>query len=80
MCRSATRLAAFRDRQMTSGAPITSEALLTHSDTLARLSDPTYSTTVHLRRAVSGAYYALFRELVGEATRRAVGPDPLSPA
>jgi len=55
-------------------ASITSAALLTLGHPCSA-SDPTCSTTVHLRRAVSGAYYALFRELVGEATRRAVGPE-----
>lgn len=54
-------------------APITSEALLSVADTLARLDDP---TTVARRRAVSSAYYALFHGLIAEATRRTFGDDP----
>jgi uncharacterized protein (UPF0332 family) len=53
---------------------ITSEALLSVADTLTRTKDD--STTVHLRRAVSSAYYALFHGLIAEATRREVGVDP----
>ena len=52
-------------------APITSEALLSVADTLARLDDA--STTVHLRRAVSSAYYGLFHGLIADATRRTFG-------
>jgi hypothetical protein len=55
-------------------APITSEALLSVADTLARVDDA--STTVHLRRAVSSAYYALFHGLIADATRRTVGDHP----
>jgi hypothetical protein len=54
-------------------APITSEALLSVADTLARLDD---STTVARRRAVSSAYYALFHGLIAEAVRRTFGDDP----
>lgn len=54
-------------------APITSEALLSVADTLARLDDP---TTVARRRAVSSAYYALFHGLIAEAVRRTFGDDP----
>lgn len=54
-------------------APITSEALLSVADTLARLDDP---STVARRRAVSSAYYALFQGLIAEATRRTFGDDP----
>ena len=54
-------------------APITSEALLSVADTLARLDDP---TTVARRRAVSSAYYALFHRLIADATRRTFGDDP----
>ena len=52
-------------------APITSEALLSVADTLARLDDA--STTVQLRRAVSSAYYGLFHGLIADATRRTFG-------
>jgi hypothetical protein len=52
-------------------APITSAALLSVADTLAQIED--VSTTVHLRRAVSSAYYALFHGLIADATRRTVG-------
>lgn len=55
-------------------APITSEALLSVADTLARLNDP---STVARRRAVSSAYYALFHGLIAEATRRTFGDDPV---
>lgn len=54
-------------------APITSEALLSVADTLARLNDP---TTVARRRAVSSAYYALFHGLIGNAVSRTIGDDP----
>jgi hypothetical protein len=57
-------------------APITSEALLTLADALARHPDPVHGTTVHLRRAVSTAYYALFHGLIDEATRRTFGAGP----
>jgi uncharacterized protein (UPF0332 family) len=53
-------------------APITSEALLSIADTLARLDDP---TTVARRRAVSSAYYALFHGLVAAAVSRTIGED-----
>lgn len=53
-------------------APITSEALLSVADTLARLDDP---TTVARRRAVSSAYYALFHGLIAEAVRHTFGDD-----
>lgn len=56
-------------------APITSEALLSIADTLARLDDPSTST-VALRRAVSSAYYALFHGLIADATLRTIGNDP----
>lgn len=45
--------------------------MLSLADTLARLDAD--STTVHLRRAVSSAYYALFHGLVADATRRTFG-------
>ena len=32
------------------------------------------ASTVWLRRAISSAYYALFHELIGRATRKAIGP------
>jgi hypothetical protein len=54
-------------------APITSEALLSVADTLARLDDP---TTVARRRAVSSAYYALFHSLIADAVGRTIGDDP----
>lgn len=54
-------------------APITSEALLSVADTLARLDDP---STVARRRAVSSAYYALFHGLVAAAVSRTIGDDP----
>lgn len=54
-------------------APITSEALLSVADTLARLDDP---TAVARRRAVSTAYYALFHGLIADAVNRTVGNDP----
>lgn len=54
-------------------APITSEALLSVADTLARLDDP---TTVARRRAVSSAYYALFHGLIADAVTRTIGDDP----
>jgi hypothetical protein len=54
-------------------APITSEALLSVADTLARLDDP---TTVARRRAVSSAYYALFHGLIADAVSRTIGDDP----
>ena len=53
---------------------ITSEALLSLADTLAQTKDA--STTIHLRHAVSSAYYALFHGLIAEATMREVGADP----
>ena len=53
---------------------ITSEALLELADNLAHLpTDPAHPTTVHLRRAVSSAYYALFHGLIKEATIRTFG-------
>jgi uncharacterized protein (UPF0332 family) len=54
-------------------APITSEALLSVADTLARLDD---HTTVARRRAVSSAYYALFHGLIADAVDRTIGDDP----
>jgi hypothetical protein len=54
-------------------APITSDALLSVADTLARLDDP---TTVARRRAVSSAYYALFHGLIADAVSRTIGDDP----
>jgi hypothetical protein len=53
-------------------APITSDALLAVSESLAGLDDP---TTVARRRAVSSAYYALFHGLIADAVRRAIGDD-----
>lgn len=55
-------------------APITSKALLDVATVLTRIDDP--STTVHLRRAISSAYYALFHGLVTAATRSAMGDEP----
>jgi len=48
--------------------------MLSLAETLARLDDD--FTTVHLRRAVSSAYYALFHGLIADATLRTVGDDP----
>lgn len=55
-------------------APIIAEDLLSLAETLADATND--STTVHLRRATSSAYYALFHGLIGDATTRLTGPDP----
>jgi hypothetical protein len=54
--------------------PIRSEELLEFADFLAgREVDPDHAPTIHLRRAVSSAYYALFHGLIAQATQRTMG-------
>jgi hypothetical protein len=57
--------------------PIRGEELLDLAELLAgRNAGPGRPRTVHLRRAISSAYYALFHELVNHATARTVGAGP----
>lgn len=53
--------------------PIQSADLLDLAEVLADSHPPAGATTVHLRRAVSPAYYALFHELTRAAAARTVG-------
>jgi len=57
--------------------PIRGEELLDLAELLAgRDAGPGRPRTVHLRRAISSAYYALFHELISQATGRTVGAGP----
>jgi hypothetical protein len=58
-------------------APIRPSGLLTVADRLTELDDHSGEMAgVHLRRAVSGGYYALLHGLVAEAVARTVGVGP----